>query len=856
MQIEEFLKEVCEIEDKRAYRKCILNDKYTWRPSGIKDDNLSFSNILEGEDNFRYKNGDGYCVYPKLIEKNNNSLYIIDFDAINGYCFKEGNTYKPANEEQREELKNKIYDDFPFLRKCPYTLSRNKGLFHFWVLINDCPIKTNQQDISSNEKYTIDLLASTSLEKRKSQVYNYKGEIPLVKWKDISDKFSIKSKKKEENGVKIDKQITLEQCDELCEAILYENANEFASYQQWIKLGFAIYSVDSGKDGLELYKKISIQSDTRGVYNENHTETTWNSFENSYDENGYNIGALINRAKELEIDMVFGANIEYTDKSTEQYWKKFIKDNLNTFSQNDYAEMYYYLYGKDNMYYCKESQCFYIFDKTEIYWKKINAKKSKDIECTILKDFPEKMGKIFKELLVASKKYDERQSKKDDKKKSKKVKSSETTKIYEKFVKTIGSTSTIKNTFSQYQNLIVDDNFENKINHKLDFVPIKNCYNVDLRTGEKITREKEDYFTKYTNVELLDFKKYDKSRVEFYMSKVFGKKVNNEYYESPDFVKYMQKLNGYFLSGNISHRCMYFFIGKGKGGKTQYMSQIGFINGDFYSPVNNNIIIMNKKGDSETNPHLLALKDNRLLMTSEIKADQILDTKQIKNTTGGDDVVFRTLYEETMKKIKPQSKIIALINTVNFPIFDTKDDAMLSRMIMIPFNNKFEGENLKKIQEEYLEKFNEPISSILDKEIKSHNLDFMNELFTWCVEGSIRYYNEGLGEGIKDAPEECQEMYNKIVSGNDNLKECIDMYYDIVSDEEWNEIRISESRDKKFYKCITNMDFFKVYKNDYSKAESLKRFVIEDALHDLGFPIYLDTNTNKKLISRIIRRIE
>jgi len=87
-------------------------------------------------------------------------------------------------------------------------------------------------------------------------------------------------------------------------------------------------------------------------------------------------------------------------------------------------------------------------------------------------------------------------------------------------------------------------------------------------------------------------------------------------------------------------------------------------------------------------PELAQLRGRRLVSVSEIPKDSRLDEPLAKQLSGGDIVSGRALFKD-LREFWPTHKLI--INTNYKPEIRGTDDGIWRRMLLIPFDVKFEG---------------------------------------------------------------------------------------------------------------------------------------------------------------------
>jgi|TARA_B110000263_G_C15300306_1_gene507637 P4 family phage/plasmid primase-like protien len=185
---------------------------------------------------------------------------------------------------------------------------------------------------------------------------------------------------------------------------------------------------------------------------------------------------------------------------------------------------------------------------------------------------------------------------------------------------------------------------------------------------------------------------------------------------------YLQKLVGYCLTGSILERAVFIMYGHGKNGKSTFLRVLHDLMGE-YAKASSTQTFMDRGNDSIRND-LASLHDARLVTTSEVGRNGILDATVIKELTGGDPITCRFLYRESFSYL-PKFKLIMAVN--QRPNLSVKDQAIWDRIHLIPFTVRIKDSKLI-AQEKLLATFHSEIGGIL----------------RWAVEGCSKWQKDGL----------------------------------------------------------------------------------------------------------------
>jgi len=313
----------------------------------------------------------------------------------------------------------------------------------------------------------------------------------------------------------------------------------------------------------------------------------------------------------------------------------------------------------------------------------------------------------------------------------------------------------LKGIYNRYEAEIIDDKFMEKLNRVLPHhLPISKCNKIDLRDGKITPLSKVDNFTYACPVQ------YTKNRPEELM-----KMLRAIACEKDEELKYIQKMLGYGLTGHIDSRVYFILYGKGCNGKSVLLNLMSKILCQQYQAVSKCVFINNNSGKTG-GTEVLQLKDCRMATYSETNANDELNESIMKMLSGNDAITARGLYKDPMTFI-PICKIILCTNFK--PDFNANDKANVDRVRLVPLNARFVEKPSK--TNEY-----QRINGI-DKLIESK---YLNEFFSWCVDGAIEYYKSPEFNPVG----EMLEAQNEYIREQSNITNYIDDMYEEGSDDE------------------------------------------------------------------------
>jgi putative DNA primase/helicase len=325
-----------------------------------------------------------------------------------------------------------------------------------------------------------------------------------------------------------------------------------------------------------------------------------------------------------------------------------------------------------------------------------------------------------------------------------------------KITNSLCSEKRLKGIYKLYESEIIDDKFMDTINRvKPHHIPLNNGTKLDLRNSSISSLSKDDKYSYGCPV------RYTKERPQELMDMLMSIACGNK-----EDLKYIQKMLGYGLTGHIDSRVYFILFGKGCNGKTVLLNLMSKILCQQYQAVSKCVFInsnTSKTGGSE----VLQLKDCRMATFSETNPNDELNEAIIKMISGNDSITARGLYKEPMTFI-PMCKLILCTNFK--PDFNANDKANVDRVRLVPLNARF-VEKPSKVNE-YLR-----INGI-DKLIETK---FLNEFFSWVVDGAIEYYKEPEFNPVG----EMLEAQNEYIREQSNISNFMDDSYEDGSDTDY-----------------------------------------------------------------------
>jgi putative DNA primase/helicase len=155
-----------------------------------------------------------------------------------------------------------------------------------------------------------------------------------------------------------------------------------------------------------------------------------------------------------------------------------------------------------------------------------------------------------------------------------------------------------------------------------------------------------------------------------------------------ELAEYLLMCLGYSLSGLTDEQCMFILNGNGANGKSVLLDLMGYVFGDYL--VHTRFDAFLKKYNSTSTNDLARLSKARMVKANESGVGKNWDEERIKEITGGDKITARFLYGEFFEF---RSRIKLWCATNNLPKTDDLTDAFWRRMVVIPFDRQFKGDD-------------------------------------------------------------------------------------------------------------------------------------------------------------------
>ena len=228
---------------------------------------------------------------------------------------------------------------------------------------------------------------------------------------------------------------------------------------------------------------------------------------------------------------------------------------------------------------------------------------------------------------------------------------------------------------------------------------------------------------------------------------------------STEMFDYYKRCIGYSLTGSSVEQCYWGMYGDGNNGKSVWQNVMTKMLGDYAITVNINTFALEKfSSGSRATPDIARIRGKRMVLTSEPRANTILNESLIKDITGGTQMVARELYGEPFT-FYPQCKIWIMCNN----------------MLKITGTTWGDWRRVKKLDLNYIvppEKIDRQLTDKLYEEIP--------QILGWALKGCLEWQETGLEEpnSVKVSVNEFRVESNSVLNfmtnftakANQNLK--------------------------------------------------------------------------------------
>jgi putative DNA primase/helicase len=187
-----------------------------------------------------------------------------------------------------------------------------------------------------------------------------------------------------------------------------------------------------------------------------------------------------------------------------------------------------------------------------------------------------------------------------------------------------------------------------------------------------------------------------------------------------DIIAFMQRVAGYALTGEVNKHKLLFLYGGGRNGKSVFLNTLFDIWGDYARRAASATFLNSQQERHPTD--VAGLQGARLVAGSELPVGKTWDESVVKDLTGGDVMTARFMRGDFFDFV-PQLTLVIAGN--NQPSFRGVDEAIRSRVVLVPFNV-----TIPEAQR--------------DIDLPRKLMEEAPGILRWAIEGALLWHKQGL----------------------------------------------------------------------------------------------------------------
>ena len=173
--------------------------------------------------------------------------------------------------------------------------------------------------------------------------------------------------------------------------------------------------------------------------------------------------------------------------------------------------------------------------------------------------------------------------------------------------------------------------------------------------------------------------------------------VDKFFCSDPELIEYVQKNVGLSAIGIVFNEALLISYGEGRNGKSCFWNTIAKVMGTYAGHISAETFTVGCRHNAR--PEMAELKGKRLVIAAELEDGTRLSTSMLKKLCSTDNIAAERKYKDPIS-FPPSHKISMFTN--HLPRVGVTDSGTWRRLIVIPFNAKFEGDSDIKNYSEYL----------------------------------------------------------------------------------------------------------------------------------------------------------
>ena len=187
-------------------------------------------------------------------------------------------------------------------------------------------------------------------------------------------------------------------------------------------------------------------------------------------------------------------------------------------------------------------------------------------------------------------------------------------------------------------------------------------------------------------------------------------------------IESVQRLLGYTLTGLVTEEVLVVCFGYGSNGKSVFNNVVQRIMGGYSRTAPPSLLAARRADDSSPRNDLAALAGARYVSVNELQAGDRLDEQVVKQLAGREAIAARFLHKEFFEYMPT---FTAWLRTNHKPIITGEDDGIWRRLVLVPFQRKFEAHEQ-------------------DPQLEAKLMEERDGILMWMLEGTRKYLKDGL----------------------------------------------------------------------------------------------------------------
>lgn len=245
-----------------------------------------------------------------------------------------------------------------------------------------------------------------------------------------------------------------------------------------------------------------------------------------------------------------------------------------------------------------------------------------------------------------------------------------------------------------------------------------NCSNcvVDLRNGQTREQRREDMMTKSCRFAYRPGAS----------SELWDRVINEATSGNEDLLDFLQLAFGYAATGDTREDTFFYLHGPGGSGKTTILEAVARVMGSYATSADPETFMLSQLGLGLSHrADLAALKDARLVTSSEIAQGSKFSTSTLNRLTGRDRISARIPYAKAPIVFDPQWTLFFAAN--HFPAVPgaTKRDGFWRRVKVVPFDHALPREQMNPV-----------LPHLLTRE------EHGEAILAWIIKGAMRWWSD------------------------------------------------------------------------------------------------------------------